>query len=84
LLAGQLIASGSNTRDPTGSIGRPFAAIGATTLLGARLSKIVTLSSRLGASANLVIDSFEFGSDVFHEISTVTLSAGLGVGMQLP
>ncbi|HTU63580.1 MAG TPA: hypothetical protein VMF89_34190, partial [Polyangiales bacterium] len=83
-LLARLSATGSDTNKPTGTAHRPFVAVGAALLATARLHPLIELSTRLGLSANLIRDSFEFAPYAFHEVAPLTFSASVGVGLRSP
>jgi hypothetical protein len=85
---GQLASEGHATYQPR-SRRRPWAALGGTVELVAKLG-MVELRAAIGAAAPLVRDSFGFGSDcggaacqadVFHRVEPVIWSGALGAGV---
>jgi hypothetical protein len=82
-LAGWLAASGSVTYSPR-SYTRPFAAAGGSLRLAAGVARHLVLSGRVGVTASLIRDAFEFSPEVFHRVEPVTLDAELGVGLRFP
>jgi hypothetical protein len=82
-LAGRLLASGSETRNPAGEMRRPFWTVGGSGILSAQLPWLLEASLRVSVGANLVRDSFSFTPEVFHEVGPATFAASLGLGVGL-
>jgi hypothetical protein len=82
-LLGRLAARGTETYlGATAS--RPFAAIGASGVVGVRLGSRFELVARVGAGYPLIRDSFEFAPDTFHRVAPVTLAGSLGLELHEP
>jgi len=81
-VVGRLSASGSDTDNPA-RVERPFAVVGAASLLTLPLGARLELVARLGAGATWPRDSYELGTSVFYTSSRLTTSASLGLGARL-
>jgi hypothetical protein len=79
-LLGRLAASGTDTRNPEGTVSRPFVGLGPLGMLGWDLGAHVELSARLTAHANLIRDEFEFRPRVFHGVDPFTFLGSVGIG----
>jgi hypothetical protein len=84
LLGGGFGAHGTATENPTSGSARPFWVLGAAGEVTLALVWRLEASARVGIGANLVRDSFEFSSAVFHTVAPVTLAGSLGVGVRTP
>ena len=84
LLGGGFGAHGTATENPTSEGARPFWVLGAAGEVTLALVWRLEASARVGIGANLVRDSFEFSSVVFHTVGPLTLAGSLGVGVRTP
>jgi hypothetical protein len=82
-LFGRLSARGSKTFSPQVDSGS-FATVGGAVLLTVALGARFELRGRFGAGASLMRDRYEFGSNVFHRVASVTLVGDVGVGVRFP
>ncbi len=81
--AGRLSATGSNTYSPS-SQERPFVGLGGSAIVGVEIGSLLELSATFGASDALIRDAFEFSPQVFHQVSAMTLTGDLGLGLRFP
>ncbi len=81
MLAGRLEATGSNTYAPA-SASRPFAAGGASLLLGVGLGPRLMLGARFEAVASWIRDAYAFSPTVFHRAAALTVAGGLSLGLR--
>lgn len=83
-LGGRLSATGSDTINSTGTIHRPFAAVGTSVLVVWDPTPPLSVLLQLASRANLVRDEFEFYPRAFHAVGNLSHSASLGIGMTWP
>jgi len=82
LLAGRLVASGSDTYLPVRAV-RPLLSAGGALVVSAPIGSVLEFGARLGAGWSLVRDSFEFSPNVFHRVAPLAVGASVGVGARL-
>jgi hypothetical protein len=84
LLGGRFAAQGTDTQNPAQERARPFWVLGAAGVVTVALVWRLEASARVGVGANLVRDSYEFSTTVFHTVPPVTLAASVGLGVRTP
>lgn len=79
-LAGRFSATGSETRNPAGTVHRPFVALGASALVSWLPGAALQVSLQWSSRANLIRDEFVFQPRTFHRVGSFTHAASLGAG----
>lgn len=81
--AGVLSAEGSETESAR-TERRPWAAVGGSAILEARVSERLAIWGTGGLARTLVRDRFEFSPEVFHRVPIIAFHAGIGAGLRFP
>lgn len=81
LVGGRLVASGRETTNRE-SHTRALWIVGGALALGIRPASLLLVSADLSVGAPTTRDSFQFAPNEFHQVSSVVVSASLGLGVE--
>lgn len=82
-VGGRFTASGQDTENPQ-SHTRPLWLFGAALIGSSRPVSVLLITGEIGLSAPLSRDRFQFQPDQFHQVSSLVLTGGLGIGIEYP